>query len=105
MEDMTGWWAWRGIRGGHAGDAAPARQGYARPEGEDGDIADGSPADDDGAEAGGRGPARRGGPDEASNGIPAKLRTAPVRRLPQEPSVPRVLRQAADWSWRLLLVG
>ncbi len=104
MEDMTGWWGWRGTRGGHGGDAAPARPGYALPQGED-DIADGGGAEDDRAEAGARRPAHGDGADEASNGVPAKLRAAPVSRLPREPSVPRLLRQAADWSWRLLLVG
>ncbi len=106
MEDMTGWWAWRGTRGGHAGDAAPAGPGYAPPPGEDDDIADGAAAaDDDGAEAGGRGQAHRGGADEAGNGMPAKLRTTAASRLPREPPVPRLLQQAAAWAWRLLLVG
>ena len=105
MEGMTGRWAWRGIRGEHAGDAAPARQGYDLPPGEDDDIADGATADDDAADGSGRGPAHRGGPDEASKPIPAKLRAAPVSRLPQEPPVPRLLQQAAAWAWRLLLVG
>jgi predicted PurR-regulated permease PerM len=112
MEGMTGWWAWRGSRGGHGGDAAPARPGHALPEGED-DVADGGTTgggvtegtQDGAAEAGGPRPAHGDGADEASNGAPAKLRAAPVSRLPREPSVPRPLRQAADWSWRLLIVG
>jgi len=105
MEDMTGWWAWRGSRGSRAGDPAQAGQAHTAPQGEDSDIADGVIAKDDGAEADLRPQAHRDGADEASNGVPAKLRAAPVSRLPREPSVPRLLRQAADWSWRLLLVG
>jgi predicted PurR-regulated permease PerM len=107
MEVMTGWWAWRGTRGVHGGDAAPGRPGYARPQAEDdvagGGVAGGAP--DGSPEAGVPRPARSDGADEASNGAPAKLRAAPVSRVPREPSVPRPLRQAADWSWRLLIVG
>src|SRR5215469_3426234 len=120
MKDMTGWWGWRGSRGSRTGDPAPASQAYPAPQGQDADIADGDGADLDvaggdgadshsagggGTEAGTRRPAHRGGADETNNGVPAQLRSAPVSRLPREPTVPRMLQRAADWSWRLLLVG
>jgi predicted PurR-regulated permease PerM len=133
MKDMTGWWGWRGSRGSRAGDPAPASQAYAAPREED-DIADGHGADagvshsdsagagvshsdsagagvahggaDDGAaEAAARRPARRDGADEAGNGVPVQRHSAPAGRLPREPAVPHALQRAADWSWRLLLVG
>src|SRR5262252_7486121 len=131
MKDMTGWWGWRGSRGSRAGHPAPASQAYPAP-GEDAGGADAAVANggagagvadggadtgtanasgadtgtaNGGAEAGLHRPAHRDGTDEASNGVPAQLRSAPVSRLPREPTVPRVLQRAADWSWRLLLIG
>jgi predicted PurR-regulated permease PerM len=124
MKDMTGWWGWRGSRGSQAGDPAPASQAYAAAQERDADIADGNGADagiahggadpgpghGDGAEdaaakTGTRRPAHRDGADEASNGIPAQRPSAPAGRVPREPTVPRALQRAADWSWRLLLIG
>jgi predicted PurR-regulated permease PerM len=122
MKGMTGRWGWRSSRGTQAGDRAQEGHAYVASSAEnsdsdigDGVIANGGAADggsaedsgtkDSGAEAGVRRSAHRDGADEASNGIPAKLRTATVSRLPQEPPVPRLLQQAAAWAWRLLLVG
>jgi len=86
-----------------------ADTGTANASGADTGTANGGGADagtaNGGAEAGLHRPAHRDGTDEASNGVPAQLRSAPVSRLPREPTVPRVLQRAADWSWRLLLIG
>ena len=133
MKDMTGWWGWRGSRGSQAGDPAPASQAHAAAQERDADIADGNGADagithggadagvahhdadpgtgpgdsaqDAAAKTGTRRPAHRDGADEASNGIPAQRPSAPAGRVPREPTVPRTLQRAADWSWRLLLIG
>ena len=115
MKGMTGRWGWRSSRGSQAGDPAPEGHAYVRSSGENSDagdgiianggVADGGSAQDGGPEAGPHQLAHRDGADEGSNGVPAKLRTAAVSRLPQEPPVPRLLQQAAAWAWRLLLVG
>jgi predicted PurR-regulated permease PerM len=120
MKGMTGRWGWRSSRGSQAGDPAQEGHAYVASSGEHSDVGDGrianggvadggsaddGSADDGGAEVGVRRSAHRDGADEASNGVPAKLRPAPVSRLPQEPPVPRLLQQAAAWAWRLLLVG
>ena len=125
MKDMTGWWGWRSSRGSQARDPGPASHAYAASRGEDADVADGGVAGDGGvadggvvdggagnggagnggAEAGPRAPAHRDGADEASNGVPGQMRAAPPARPAREPAVPRMLQRAADWSWRLLLVG
>jgi len=81
MEDMSGRWAWRGNRGGHAGDAAAESRD------------DGLPGE------------RPGAADDPDADASARLRAATVSRLPREPPVPAWLARAAAWSWRLLLVG
>jgi predicted PurR-regulated permease PerM len=81
MEDMSGRWAWRGNRGGQAGDAAAESRDNGLPGERPGTAAD---------------------PDADAS---ARLRAATVSRLPREPPVPAWLARAAAWSWRLLLVG
>jgi predicted PurR-regulated permease PerM len=79
MEDMTGWWAWRGNRGREEADPG------------------GTATEEEPGAAG-----------EAANGMPGPGRPWPSGRAPQapqEPPVPRSLQRAAAWSWRLLVVG
>jgi hypothetical protein len=133
MKGMTGWWGWRGSRGSQAGDPGPVSQAHTAPQEEDAGLVPGAAdagtahgggavhgaahgggagtglapggAEDGAAEAGARRPVHRDGADEASNGVSAQRRGAPAGRLPHEQAVPRALQRAADWSWRLLLVG
>ena len=88
----------------HGAAHGAADAGMAHGGGADTGLAHGG-AEDGAAEAGARRPVHRDGADEASNGVPAQLRATPPARPAREPAVPRALQRAADWSWRLLLIG
>ena len=118
MEDMTGRWAWRGIRRGEADNPAPRAHGGAaagdsaeadgrfdRP-GETGEPRreTGGPHDGTGGPRGGAG-GPHDGAGETANGTAGGVRTPADPPLQREPPVPALLQRAAAWSWRLLLVG
>ena len=98
MDVMSGWWAWRGNRGGET-DPSPGSRAATAVQGPPDAAETGSAA------AGERRAGQHGETDGTPNGSPGGPRAAAGGRFPQEPPVPAALQRAAAWSWRLLVIG